>query len=271
MRSFTHKIPLFILYTVVLVTLSGCTTTWLPSSYMNETSYDSTSLQFLEVYKNLEFRAANNDKYLYFQVIINTDSSNRRYAQSILNLWLNSDGSHFKKTGFQFPIRKKAHPFLKSQFSSIIAWGGFKSILTDTQKVRVSNYLKDTESKILYFNSDSGSIDLIEPDGTRGFSISRKVSNKTMILDFIIPLNADRIEILGVPEGKGTDLTVGVEILPSSNILRSQPRSTQSLAPPGIGSPLQTTGRSNIGRGQIRQSSEIHWLNITLATMDKTP
>lgn len=271
MRSYLHKILLFILSTVVLVTLSGCSTTWLPSSYMNETGYDTSSLQLLEVYKNLEFRAANNDNYLYFQVTINADSTNRRYAKSILNLWLNSDGSHFKKTGFQFPIRKIAHPFLKSQFSSITEWGGFKSILSDTQKVSVSEYLKEAESKILYFNPDSGTIDLIEPDGTRGFSISRTLTNKTMILNFIIPLNANGVGTLGVPEGDGTNLSIGVEILPVSNILRSQPRTTQSLASPGLGRPQQTTGRSNLGRAQIKQSSEIRWLNITLATMDKTP
>ena len=271
MRSFTYNRLLIIVFTVVLVTLSGCTIIPLPSSYMDETSYDTSSLQLLEVYKNLEFRAANNSKYIYFQVIINADSTNRRYARSILNLWLNSDGSHSKKTGFQFPIRKKAHPFLESQFSSITAWGGFKSILSDTQKVRVSNYLKDAESKILYFNPDSGSIDLIEPDGTRGFSISRMLTNKTMILDFIIPLNADGVETLGAPKGDGSKVVIGFEILSGSNILRSQPRPSQSLASPGIGRPMQTTGRSNIGRTQIKQSSEIRWLDITLATVDNTP
>ena len=271
MKSFTHKIVLLFISTVAFATLSGCTTAPLPSSYMSETSYDTSSLQLLEVYKNLEFRAANNNKFLYFQVIITADSTNRKYAQSILNLWLNSDGSHSKKTGFQFPVRKITHPFLKSQFSSITGWGGFKSILSDTQKVRVSNYLKTSESKILYFNPDSGSIDLIEPDGTRGFSISRKLTDKQIILDFIIPLNANGKEILGAPDGPGAELIVGFEILPGSNIFRSRPQTPQSLVSPGIGRPLQTTGRSNIGRAQIKKSSEIHWLNITLATSDKTP
>jgi len=238
---------------------------------MNESSYDTSSLQLLEVYKNLEFRAANNNQFLYFQVIINADSSNRKYARSILNLWLSSDGSHSKKTGFQFPIRNTAHPFLNNQFSSLTGWGGFKSILSDTQKVRLANYIKDTESKILYFNVISGSIDLIEPDGGRGFSINRNLTKRKIILDFIIPLNADGVEILGVPKRRGSKLAIGFEILPSSNILRSRPQVSQSLVSPGIGRPLQATGRPYIGGVQSKKSSEIHWLNITLATTDKTP
>ena len=237
---------------------------------MNETSYDTSSLQLLEVYKNLEFRAANNDNYLYFQVTINADSTNRKYAQSLLNLWFNSDGSRSKKTGFQFPIRKTTHPFLNNQYSSLTAWGGFKSILSDTQKVRVSDYLRDAESKILYFNNKTGTIDLIEPDGTRGFSISRSLTKQKMILNFTVPLNANGEEILGVSNTVAQNLSIGFEILPSSNINRSRPQASQSLSSPGIGRPLQTIGRSNIGGSQLKKSSEIHWLSITLATADET-
>ena len=269
MKSYYHYISAYVLITVVLVTLSGCTRAPLPSLYMNESSYETTSLQLLEVYKNLEFRAANNDNYLYFQVTINADSTNRRYAQSILNLWFNSDGSHSKKSGFQFPIRKTVHPFLISQFSSLMAWGGFKSILSDTQKVRVSNYLKDAESKILYFNNNTGTIDLIEPDGTRGFSISRSLTKQKMILDFIVPLNANGEEILGVLNSDSLKLSIGFEILSGSHINRSRQRAPQSLSSPGIGRPMQTTGRSNIGGSQLKKSSEIHWLNVMLATADK--
>ena len=221
-------------------------------------------LQTVEEFKNLEFKAGNNVNYLYFSVIIKADSLNKKYSRSVLNLWLNSDGLHLKNSGFQFPLKRGPHPFIKNQFSSLASWGGFKSMLTDTQSVRLAGHIKEYEKKILYFNEQSRTIDFIDADGTMGFKMTRKFVSETMTLNFIIPLNADGEKVLGVSKPVENSLAIGFEILPDYNISRPRARSGPTLASPGIGSPLQSTGRSPTFISQPKLKPEIYWLNLIL-------
>lgn len=244
---------------------SGCSASVVHSPYMDENSYQPSSLTIVEEDRNLEFKAANNDKYLYLSVIIKTDSMDRRYSNSIINLWLNSDGLHIKNSGFQFPLKKQAHPFLKNQFSSLTNWGGFKSVLTDTQEIKLKIRIKEAERKILYFNRDNGKIEPVESDGSLGFRLHKIISKNSIQLNFIIPLNAGLGDKLGVIGSVKSDLAIGFEILPNYNIFRSNVRPQQLLNSPGLGRPLQQSGRLPVQQSRAAQKSEIYWLNLTLA------
>ena len=249
---------------LIAVTISACSTHPVSSTYIPENRYDPLMLQTVEVFKNVEFKAGNNENYLYFSVIIRSDSLNKKYSKSVLNLWLNSEGLHLKNSGFQFPLKRGPHPFIKNQFSSLADWGGFKSMLTDTQSVRLTDHIKEYEKKILYFNENNRTIDLIDADGTMGFKITRKFVSETMTLNFVIPLNADGENVLGVSEPVEKSLAIGFEILPDYNISRPRARSIPTLTSPGIGSPLQSIGRSPTFLSQPKLKPEIYWLNLKL-------
>ena len=249
---------------VIALTFSACSTLPVSSTHIPEDRYDPLMLQTVEVFKNLEFRAGNNENYLYFSVIIKSDSLDKKYSRSILNLWLNSEGLHLKNSGFQFPLKRGPHPFIKNQFSSLTNWGGFKNMLTDTQSVRLSDRIKEYGKKILYFNENSRTIDLIDADGTMGFKLTRKFGSETMTINFIIPLNADGENVLGLSEPVEKSLAIGFEILPEYNINRPTARSGPPLTSPGIGSPFQSTGRSQSFISQPKLKSEIYWLDLKL-------
>ncbi len=244
---------------------SGCSASAVHSPYMDENSYLPSSLIIVEEYNNLEFRAANNDKYVYLSVIIKTDSLDRRYSNSIINLWLNSDGLHSKNSGFQFPLKKQAHPFLKNQFSSLTNWGGFKSVLTDTQEIKLKIRIKEAERKILYFNHDNGRIEPVDSDGSLGFRLDKIIFKNSIQLNFIIPLNAGLEDKLGVIGSVTSELAIGFEILPNYNIFRSNTRPLQPLNSPGLGRPLQQSGRTPGQPSRAAQKSEIYWLDLTLS------
>ncbi len=249
---------------VIAVTISACSTLPVSSTHIPEDRYDPLMLQTVEEFKNLEFKAGNNENYLYFSVIIKSDSLNKKYSKSILNLWLNSEGLHLKNSGFQFPLLRGPHPFIKNQFSSLVNWGGFKSLLTDTQGVRLTDHIKEYEKKILYFNENNRTIDLIDADGTMGFKLTRKFVSETMTINFIIPLNADDENVLGVSKPVEKSLAIGFEILPDYNITSPRARSGPALTSPGIGSPLQSTGRSQTFLSPPKLKPEIYWLNLKL-------
>ncbi len=256
----------FYLSTVIVITFSGCSSSAIPTPYLAENRYQPSSLKIVEEYSNLEFKAANNDKYVYLSIVIKTDSNDRRYSNSIINLWLSSNGLHSKNSGFQFPLKKHVHPFLKNQFSSITNWGGFKSMLTDTQKVRLHNLIRDAETKILYFNKENGSIDPIESDGSRGFRLNKAIKKNEIILNFVIPLNADTDDQLGVIGEVKNNLAIGFEIMPNYSIFRSNTRPQQPLNSPGLGRPLQQSGRSfSDPQSRTGQKSEIYWLDLILS------
>ena len=258
-------LSLFILSAVAANTFSGCSASAVHSPYMDENSYLPSSLTIVEEDRNLEFKAANNNKYVYLSVIIKTDSLDRRYSNSIINLWLNSDGLHSKNSGFQFPLKKQTHPFLKNQFSSLTNWGGFKSVLTDTQEMKLKNRIKEAERKILYFNRDNGKIEPVESDGSLGFRLDKIISKNSIQLNFIIPLNAGLGDKLGIIGPVKSELAIGFEILPNYNIFRSNTRPQQPLNSPGLGRPLQQSGRAPVQQSRSAQKSEIYWLDLTLA------
>ncbi len=244
--------------------MNGCSTIAVPSPYMDENSYLPSSLKIVEEHRNLEFKVANNDKFVYFSIIIKTDSSDRRYSSSIINLWLNSEGLHTKNSGFQFSLKKQAHPFLKNQFSSLTNWGGFKSLLTDTQKVMLDNRINEAESKILYFNKRNLKIEPVESDGSRGFRLDRIISKNNILLNFVIPLNANFEDRLGIIGSVKNNLSIGFEILPNYNFFRSNARSQLPLNTPGLGRPSRQSGRAPVPQ-QRTGKSEIFWLNLTLS------
>lgn len=264
MKSFAPILSVKVLTALIAVIISACSTLPVSSIHIPENGYDPLMLQTVEVFKNLEFKAGNNENYLYFSVIIKSDSLNKKYSRSILNLWLNSEGLHLKNSGFQFPLKRGPHPFIKNQFSSLANWGGFKSLLTDTQSVRLADRIKDYEKKILYFNEKTRTIDLIDADGTMGFKMNRKFVSETMTFNFIIPLNADGEKVLGVTEPVEKSLAIGFEILPDYNINRPRVRSGPALTSPGIGSPTRSTGRSPTFLSQPKLKPEIYWLNLKL-------
>lgn len=253
------------LYAVAAITINGCSASAVPSPYMDENSYLPSSLKIVEEHSNLEFKAANNDKFVYLSIIIKTDSTDRRYSNSIINLWLNSDGFHTKNSGFQFSLKKQVHPFLKNQFSSLTNWGGFKSVLTDTQEVRLNDRINEAESKILYFNKKDVKIEPVESDGSRGFRLDRIISKSSIQLNFIIPLNADFGDNLGIIGSVKSNLSIGFEILPNYNIFRSNVRSQLPLSTPGLGRPLQQSGRTPVLQQRTVHKSEIYWLDLTLS------
>ena len=264
------KNPLLILWLCFLfpltaITMNGCSSIAVPSPYMDENSYLPSSLKIVEEHRNLEFKAANNEKFVYLSIIIKTDSSDRRYSNSIINLWLNSEGLHAKNSGFQFSLKKQTHPFLKNQFSSLTNWGGFKGVLTETQEVRLKDRINEAESKILYFNKKNVKIEPVESDGSRGFRLDRTISKDNIRLDFIIPLNADFEDRLGIVGSVKSKLSIGFEILPSYNIFRSTARSQLPLSTPGLGRPLQQSGRTQVLQPRRVQKSEIYWLDLTLS------
>ena len=265
MKRLCLILSLCFLSALTTITFSGCSASSVQSPYIDENSYQPSSLIIVEEYHNLEFRAANNDKYVYLSVIIKTDSLDRRYSNSIINLWLNSDGLHSKNSGFQFPLKKRAHPFLKNQFSSLTNWGGFKSVLTDTQEIKLKIRIKEAERKILYFNRDNGKIEPVESDGSLGFRLDKIISKNSIQLNFIIPLNAGLGDKLGVIGPVKSDLAIGFEILPNYNIFRSNVRPQQLLNSPGLGRPLQQSGRTPVQQSRAAQKSEIYWLDLTLA------
>ena len=258
-------LSLCLLSAVTAIAINGCSASAVHSPYMDENRYKPTSLLTVEEYHNLEFKAANNDKYVYLSIIIKTDSLDRRYSNSIINLWLNSDGIHSKNSGFQFSLKKQAHPFLENQFSSLTNWGGFKSVLTITQEVRLKNRIKEAERKILYFNKANGSIELVESDGSRGFRLDKIISKDNIRLNFVIPLNAGLGDKLGVSGSVKANLAIGFEILPNYNIFRNNPRGQQPLNSPGLGRPLQQSGRTPALQPRSLQKSELYWLDLTLS------
>lgn len=254
------------LFALTAITMNGCSSIAVPSPYMDENSYQSSSLKIVEENNNLEFRAANNDKFVYLSIIIKTDSSDRRYSSSIINLWLNSEGLHTKNSGFQFSLKNQTHPFLKNQFSSLTNWGGFKSVLTDTQEVRLKKRVSEAESKILYFNKKNVKIEPVESDGSRGFRLDRIISKNNIRLNFVIPLNADSEDRLGIIGSVKRILSIGFEILPNYNIYRSNAPSMLPLNTPGLGRPLrQSRSRAPILQQRTGQKSEIYWLDLTLS------
>jgi len=253
------------LLSVTAITINGCSASAIPSPYMDENSYLPSSLKIVEEDRNLEFKAANNDKFVYLSIIIKTDSTDRRYSNSIINLWLNSEGFHIKNSGFQFSLKKQAHPFLKNQFSTLTKWGGFLSVLTAAQEVRLKNRINEAESKILYFNKKKAKIEPVESDGSRGFRLDRIISKNNIRLNFVIPLNADFEDRLGVIGSVKSNLSIGFEILPNYNILRSDARSQLPLNTPGLGRPLQQSGRTPVPQQRTVQKPEIFWLDLTLS------
>lgn len=137
-------------------------------------------------------------------------------------------------------------------------------MLTDTQSVRLTDRIKEYEKKILYFNENNRTIDLIDADGTMGFKLTRKFDSETMTINFIIPLNADGENVLGVSKPVEKSLAIGFEILPDYNINRPRVRSGPVLTSPGIGSSLQSTGRSPTFLSPPKLKPEIYWLNLKL-------
>ena len=256
---------LCLLFALTAITINSCSVSAVPSPYMDENSYLPSALKIVEEQSNLEFKAANNDNYVYLSIIIKTDSSERRYSNSIINLWLNSEGLHSKNSGFQFPLKKQAHPFLKNQFSTLTNWGGFKSVLTASQEVRLKDRISEAESKILYFNKKTAKIEPVESDGSRGFRLDKIISKDNIRLNFVIPLNADFGDRLGIVGSVNNNLSIGFEILPAYNIFRSNVRSLQPFNSPGLGRPLQQTRRSPGLQPRTGQNSEIYWLDLTLS------
>lgn len=265
MKNPVLTVWLCFLFALTAITINGCSASAVPSTYMDENSYLPSLLQIVDEHSNLEFRAANNDKSVYLSIIIETDSLDRRYSNSIINLWLNSEGLHVKNSGFQFPLIKQAHPFLKNQFSSLTDWGGFKSLLTDSQEVRLKDRINEAESKILYFNKKNAKIEPVDSDGSRGFRVGRVISKNNIRLNFIIPLNADHEDRLGIIGPVKNILSIGFEIIPNYNIFRSNVRSQLPLNTPGLGRPLQQSGRAPALQQRATQKSEIYWLNLTLS------
>ena len=253
------------LFTLTAITINGCSVSTVPSPYMDENSYLPSVLKIVHEQSNLQFKAANNDNYVYLSIIIKTDSLERIYSNSIINLWLNSEGLHAKDSGFQFPLKKQAHPFLKNQFSTLTNWGGFKSVLTTAQEVRLKERISDAEGKILYFNKKNARIESVEADGSRGFRLDKIISKDNIQLNFVIPLNADFGDRLGFVGSVKSNLSIGFEILPGYNIFRSNVRSLQPLNSPGLGRPLQQTRRSPGLQPRTGRNSEIYWLDLTLS------
>ncbi len=266
MKSSKHILRIILLGAVILITITSCATAPIVSPFIQVANYDPNLLQTVEVYKNLKFKAANNKDFLYFSVEIKTDSLEHRYSNAILNLWLNSNGLHFKNSGFQFPLKNKVHPLLKNQFSTLTAWGGFKPLLSDTQIVRLDKYITESETKIIYFNKLNSSIELVEADGSRGLEINRHFSGAEFTLNFIIPLNTEGNETLGVLGEIKKNLAVGFEILPNYTPFSRGDRQQQPLAAPGIDRPMQSV--NNRASQGSRLKPEIYWLDLRLTKLD---